>query len=100
MKSIIKIYQIKDIAGVVYAFRSYNKQMFNFNDYEKVAAFEFDECDTTDATLNKIFELGNCGTLKQLIPTMRSISVSDIIEIDGTKYYVDNIGFKKIEEDK
>ena len=33
----VKIYQIKDIANTVYAFRNYNKDLFNFDDYALVA---------------------------------------------------------------
>ena len=40
--------------------------------------------------------MGNDGTIQQVFRRMRSISVSDIIEIDGTKYYVDSFGFREI----
>lgn len=98
MKAIIKIYQIEDIAGCIYAFRSYNKDMFDIKDYKEVAQFRYNESNTVVEILDKIFELGNCGTLKQLIPTMRSISVSDIIEVNGMRFYVDTIGFTAIEK--
>ena len=97
MKAIIKIYQNEDVAATPYAFRGWidHKDLFtpDMKDYKEVAHFEYDEAKTVVEVLDKIFELGNCGTLKQLIPGMRSVSVSDIIEVNGLQFYVDTIGF-------
>lgn len=97
MKAIIKIYQIEDVAATPYAFRGWmdHKDLFtpDMKDYKEVAHFEYNEANTVVEILDKIFELGNSGTLKQLIPTMRSVSVSDIIEVNGMRWYVDTIGF-------
>ena len=38
----ITIYQIEDIANVDYAYRSFDKNKFNFNDYKKVYEFELE----------------------------------------------------------
>lgn len=89
----VKIYQIKDIQNTPYVFMSWNyaKDKFNMDDYNLVAEFE------TGATLDTIFEWGNNDRLQQHFK-MRSLSVSDIIEVDGVKYYIDNFGFVEIEE--
>lgn len=94
MKAIIKIYQIEDTEDCVYAFCSYNKDVFDFKDYKEVSCFKYNESETIIEILHKIFELGKCGTLKQLIPTMRLVSVSDIIEVNGMRFYVDLLNDK------
>lgn len=97
MKAIIKIYQIEDVANTAYAFRGWDghKDLFtpDLKDYKEVAHFEYDEGKNVVEILDKIFELGNCGTLQRLIPGMRSVSVSDIIEVNGMQFYVDSCGF-------
>lgn len=50
----------------------------------------------TDHMLDDIFEKGNTGVLQAEGHRMRSISVSDIIEVDDKYYYVEGIGFKDI----
>ena len=81
-----------------YTFMNYKFALdhgFNLDDYKQVA--DIDDDDTSDdlKILDKIFMIGNDGTLTQHIK-MRSISVSDIIQIDDRKYYVDSFGFKQI----
>ncbi len=92
----VKIYQIEDVAATPYAFRGWgdNKDLFTpkMQDYKEVAHFTRD-AQTVVEVLDLVFELGNCGTLQQLIPGMRSVSVSDIIEVDGMRFYVDSFGF-------
>ena len=82
-----------------------HKDLFtpDMKDYKEVAHFEYNEAKTVVEVLDKIFELGNSGTLKQLIPTMRSVSVSDIIEVNDLQFYVDTFGFtayNNVKEDK
>ena len=92
----IKIYQIEDIENVPYAFMPYDraKDMLNIDDYALVADTKLDD---EDLDLETIFTLGNTDkSIFQPIKPMRSISVSDIIEVDGIKYYVDSFGFKRI----
>lgn len=92
---ITKIYQIKDISKVNYAFRDYNSQFFNFADYEQVA--ELETSDALDETmLEFLFQEGNNGHLQKNFPKMRSLSISDIIEIEGRKYYINMIGHELI----
>lgn len=96
MNTTIKIYQIEDVQNCVYAFRSYNKDMFDFEDYKQVAEFKYEEELTEPEILDKVFELGNTGILKTIAPKMRSVSCSDVIEINGRRYYVSAIGFDAI----
>ena len=74
----------------------------NLNDYEKVAEIslkEFKKVFKSDiqGMLESIFSFGNhANQFRQHYPNARSISVSDIIEIDGKYYYCDTFGFKDI----
>lgn len=90
------IYQISNIRDSKYAFMNYDfaSDKFNFDDYEEVATIQVPN---SENVLEQIFMLGNTDKSKfNIIKPMRSISVSDIIEIDGTKYYVDSFGFKEV----
>lgn len=91
MKEVI-LYQTK--SGCNYSFMNYGyaKDKLNMNDYEDVLHF------MTNKDLEGIFTIGNNGELRRIYPDVRfrSISVSDIIEVNGTKYYVDSFGFKEI----
>lgn len=94
----IKIYQLRLESGYTFMNYEFAKDVLDLEDYEMVAKYiVFDETDEEDdmKLLDKIYWLGNDGTL-QKIWEMRSISVSDIIEIGEVKYYVDSFGFKKI----
>lgn len=86
----IKIYQTSNRE---YSFMDYewaSKHNFDFNDYELVATFETDNCD-----LEHIFMLGNNGFLQKQFK-MRSISVSDIIQVNDRYYYTESVGFYEI----
>lgn len=49
--------------------------------------------DGIDCVLEYVYTLFNIGTINGFNGS--SLSVSDIVEIDGVKYFVDSIGFKK-----
>lgn len=76
----------------------------NLNDYEKVAEIGLSEFkkvfkNDIDGMLESIFSYGNhVNQFRQHYPNARSISVSDIIEIDGKYYYCDTFGFKEVTE--
>ena len=89
----VKIYQLGLESGYAFMNYDYAKDLIDMEDYELVAEFNLNQ--QTDSPLDLIYMMGNDGTLAVNFK-MRSISVSDIIEIDGTKYYVDSFGFKKI----
>lgn len=97
MQTTVKVYQIKDFANTPYTFRDYMANVFNMEDYKQVASFELEKLNTTEQTLEKVFELGNINQeIRNRFPEMRSISVSDIIELDGEKYYVNSFEYKNI----
>lgn len=88
----VKVYQTENRD---YCFMNWewSKKYFNLNDYKLVAEFNVED---NESDLEAIYRMGNDGTIQQVFRRMRSISVSDIIEIDGTKYYVDSFGFREI----
>lgn len=93
------IYQIKDTANCGYAFRNYDeaKDKINMDDYDAVASIVLPKKGSTNDLLEQIFMLGNTNKdAFNVSGKFRSISVSDIIELDNEVYYVDSFGFKKI----
>lgn len=93
------IYQIKDISNCSYAFREYDeaKNKINMDDYEAVASIVLPKKGSTNDLLEQIFMLGNTDKDRfNVYGKFRSISVSDIIELENEVYYVDSFGFKKI----
>ena len=76
----------------------------DLNDYEKVAEIGLSEFkkvfkNDIDGMLESIFSYGNTNKgFRQKNPNARSISVSDIIEIDGKYYYCDIFGFKEVSD--
>lgn len=77
----------------------YAKEKFNMNDYQEVLYYTYDGDLENEDLLNKIFNDGNNGKLHNQFPDnrFRSLSVSDIVEVDGIKYYIDSFGFKELE---
>lgn len=93
----VKIYQIKDIAKTPYAFREYNKEQFSLDDYELVMEEDYRVTENTKEDLEYIFQMGNNPEFTKKYG-IRSVSVSDVIELDGKKYYVNNFGYKELGE--
>lgn len=94
MKAIIKIYQLKDPETCPYAYCSYNKDKFNFKDYKEVAHFGYDEGKSVQDILSTIHNIGgNDRTLSQLVPGLRQLDTSDIIEVNEVKYYINRGGY-------
>ena len=77
----------------------YAKEKFNMNDYQEVLYYTYDGDLENEDLLNKIFNDGNNGKIHNQFPDnrFRSLSVSDVIEVDGIKYYIDSFGFKELE---
>lgn len=99
-----RILQIKDIARTDYAFRSYDANKFNIEDYE--IRFESEVDSYSAETLS---DLEICEYLYVIFNTNKpedfnghSLSVSDLIhlESDGTcrLYYCNSFGWEKIRE--
>lgn len=98
-----KIIQLKDIAGCKYAFMNYNYAKthgFSFDDYEVVYEGDTDDLKlkfgSIDANhiLESLFAIFNNNHPKDY--KGHSISVSDIIEIDGMAYYCDSFSWKAL----
>lgn len=102
-EGIIMIYEIKVYQAKVqcpWTFMNYEfalKHGFNMNEYKNVGETNLvrEEQDIYKI-LEVVFMEGNIGNFANE-HCCRSISVSDIIEVNGIKYYVDDFGFKKIE---
>lgn len=95
MKNQVKIYQIKNIVEVMYAFRDYDKDAFNLDDYQVVAETEMEIPEEWQgAPLEYIFMRFNGSARRDF--KMHSLSVSDVVELNGTKYYVNGVGFEQI----
>ncbi len=94
MKKTIKIYQAD--TNCKYAFMSYEhaEKEFSMLDYTKVAEYQTNVEDD-DKILSNVWNDGNDGTLQEFF-TMRSVSMSDVIQIDDKYYYVDTFGFKEL----
>ena len=90
-----KIKQIKDIRNCGYAFMHYNwcKDQINLDDYEVVYEGEL-ECSEISEALEELFEIFNIRHPEDF--KGRSMSVSDIVEVDGDNYYCDAAGWKKL----
>ena len=90
-----KIKQIKDVENCAYAFKHYEwaKNVLDLNDYEVVYEGELDCLEMPNA-LEELFEIFNVKRPKDF--EGRSMSISDIVEIDGKNYYCDFVGWEEL----
>ena len=90
-----KIKQIKDVENCAYAFKHYEwaKNVVDLNDYEVVYEGELDYPEMPNA-LEELFETFNNKRPKDF--ERRSMSISDIVEIDGKNYYCDFVGWVEL----
>lgn len=88
-----KIKQIKDIKNCDYAFEHYDwcKDKINLNDYQVVYEGEIEVETDPISTLEKLFEIFNINHPEDY--RGHSLSVSDIMELDGKNYYCDAFGW-------
>ena len=91
----VYIYQIIEPAEVDYAFRDYDEDKFQAEDYFYAGVVEVEEGNIDDM-LEQAFSKGNTSSLANENPVARSVSTSDILEIDKVKYYINAIGFKEL----
>ena len=75
----VKIYQTNN-RDYVFEGWEWSEKYFDIKDYDLVLNVNIEIDD-----LEEVFEKGNNGILKRFNPYMRSISVSDVIEVDGIK---------------
>ena len=96
------VYQIDNTENCDYAFMDYTfakEKGIDLKDYKKTAEVQVNT--DLDGDVNSILELvfsyGNTNQeYYQENPEARSISVSDILEYNGKKYYVDSFGFEEV----
>ena len=90
-----KIKQIKDAENCEYYLKHYNwvKDKIDLKDYEVVYAGELDYLEMPDA-LEELFKIFNIKRPKDF--EGRSMSISDIVEVDGKNYYCDDIGWVEL----
>ena len=90
-----KIKQIKDVENCAYAFKRYEwaKNVIDLNDYEVVYEGELD-CPEMPNALEELFEIFNNKRPKDF--ERRSMSISDVVEIDGKNYYCDFVGWEEL----
>ena len=95
-----KLYQIKKqlVSTGTYLFMSYDfakNHGFDIRDYEVVYEGEVEKGRYIEDTLENIFVKFNINRPEDF--KGHSLSVSDIVQINGHFYYVDNFGFKVID---
>ena len=97
----ISIYQLRETRDYGFMGWDFAKDKFNFNDYDEVLNYTYNGDLSERELLDEIFYEGNNGKLHNQFPDVRfrSISVSDIIEVDGTRWYVDRFGFVNLENE-
>ena len=90
-----KIKQIKDVENCEYVFRHYNwvKDKINLDDYKVVYEGELDYPEMPNA-LEELFDIFNTRRPNDF--KGRSMSVSDIVEVDGKNYYCDAAGWVEL----
>ena len=92
-----KIKQIKDLKNCDYAFEHYDwcKDKINLNDYKIVyESVIIPNEGPIENTLDELFEIFNINRPKDF--TGRSLSVSDIVELNGDDYFCDAFGWVKL----
>lgn len=93
----VKIFQIRNIADTMYAFRDFDENRFNFNDYNCMfnGEVECEEACCGDlATLESIWEVFNID--HPLNFHGHSLSVSDIVFVNNKYYYCQSMGWEDI----
>ena len=71
----------------------------DLKDYKEVASIDVEDNISDDEALEYIFTLGNTNQdLRDANPEMRSISMSDIVLLNGKYYYCDSFGWKESSE--
>ena len=70
---------------------------FNQEAYDLVYEGEIEEDEDVHRVLEQLFEKFNIDHPYDY--EGRSLSVSDVVELDGTTYYVDSFGFEELSED-
>ena len=88
-----KIYQLLPKYRTL-LFEKYDEAKFNIDNYKQVYDGNIDAEENVIGTLEKIYSMFNAYRPKDF--KGHSLSVSDVVELDGEKYYVDRFGWKKV----
>ena len=90
-----KIKQIKDADNCEYSFKYYEqyKDKIDLKDYEVVYEGELD-CQEIQNALEELFKIFNIKIPEDFKGC--SMSISDIVEIDGKNYYCDFVGWEEL----
>jgi len=93
-----KIKQIKDLKQCDYSFEWWDwaKDKFTLNDYEVVYEGEIDGVSPNDV-LERLFVIFNINHPEDF--KGHSLSVSDVVELEGVNYYCDNVGWVDISKE-
>ena len=100
INKMLKIWQIKDIE-IPYTFCGWSRQTkndFNFNDYKCVFETEkntIDDLEEIYSIFNGVKSVAWVVDLRKFMG--RSMSVSDIVEINEDFFYCDTIGWKRLD---
>lgn len=88
-----KIYQLLPMYHD-FLFEKYDNTKFNIENYKQVYDGNIDAEENVIGTLEKIYLMFNLSKPNDF--NGHSLSVSDVIELDKEKYYVDRFGWKKV----
>lgn len=88
-----KIYQLLPKYRTL-LFEKYDEAKFSIDNYKQVYDGNIDAEENVIGTLEKIYSMFNAYRPKDF--KGHSLSVSDVVELDGEKYYVDRFGWKKV----
>ena len=75
-------------------FEKYDNTKFNIENYKQVYDGNIDAEENVIETLEKIYLMFNLSKPNDF--RGHSLSVSDVVELDREKYYVDQFGWKKV----
>lgn len=93
----VKIYQINEEKASHKLFKGFNGEPIKMSDYKLVYEYKHkSNVKVATSVLDEVYEAFNVSKPDDF--KGHSISISDIIVLNGTPYYVDRIGFKKIDE--
>lgn len=88
-----KIYQLLPMYHDL-LFEKYDNIEFNIENYKQVYDGNIDAEENVIGTLEKIYLMFNLSKPNDFYG--HSLSVSDVVELDREKYYVDQFGWKKV----
>lgn len=88
-----KIYQLtREYTDLL--FRGYNPNIFNISNYNEIYSGEIDTTGNIISDLDNIYLKFNGVHPKDFYG--HSLSISDVVELDETLYYVERMGWKKL----